>query len=305
MTNDDFDGLLAILHVLKPLSLAQKALEGDQYENISLVPLAVHHLRIQLEECQAIADPITERDLSILIDKMLEDFHSRWREASYYTTTTVRAASNRKVGIPTYSYWAIVLDPRTKKYIGRVLPHAICRERLWKDVESACVEIARIDSQSIETEPQHQEAELSESQRKRKKNGAASFFISPNSDEDEEAENESIREEAIEAIVANEIRKYQVDNGLKLERDGSYNRPLKWWNLNHSKYPSIWKLAERILSIPATSAPAEHVFSSAANIVNKKRINLKPENVDLLVFMMGNKEFVSWEQLFINYLDQP
>ena len=73
--------------------------------NISLVPLAVHHLRIQLEECQAIADPITERDLSVLIDKMLEDFHSRWREASYYTTTTVRAARNRKVSIPTYSYW--------------------------------------------------------------------------------------------------------------------------------------------------------------------------------------------------------
>jgi hypothetical protein len=46
LTNADFDGLRAILHVLKPLSLAQKALEGDQYMNISLVPLAVHHLCI-------------------------------------------------------------------------------------------------------------------------------------------------------------------------------------------------------------------------------------------------------------------
>ena len=63
---------------------------------MSLVPLAVHHLRIQLEECQAIAGPITEKDLSILIDKMLEDFHSRWREAYYYMTTTVRAARSRK-----------------------------------------------------------------------------------------------------------------------------------------------------------------------------------------------------------------
>ncbi len=156
-----------------------------------------------------------------------------------------------------------------KKYIGRVLPHAICRERLWKDVESACVEIARIDSQSIETEPQHQEAQLSESEKKRKNNGAASFLVTPNSAEDEEAENESIiREETVEAIVADEIRKSQVGNGLKLETDGSYNCPLKWWNLNYSKYPSIWKLVEH---------------------------NLKLENVDLLVFMRGNKEFVSWE----------
>jgi len=74
------------------------------------------------------------------------------------------------------------------------------------------------------------------------------------------------------------------DNGLKLETDSSYNCPLKWWSLNHSNYPSVWKLAERILAMPATSAPAEPVFSSAANIVNKKRVGLKPQNVDLLVF---------------------
>ena len=33
LTDDDFDGLRAILHVLKPLSLAQKALVGDQFVN--------------------------------------------------------------------------------------------------------------------------------------------------------------------------------------------------------------------------------------------------------------------------------
>jgi len=64
LTDDDFDGLHAILHVLKPLSLVQKALEADQYMKISFVPLAVHHLHIELEVCQEIADPETERDLS-------------------------------------------------------------------------------------------------------------------------------------------------------------------------------------------------------------------------------------------------
>jgi len=29
--------------------------------------------------------------------------------------------------------------------------------------------------------------------------------------------------------------------------------------------------------------------------VNKKRVALKPENVDLLVFMRGNKDLVNWE----------
>ena len=123
MTDDGFYGLHAILHVIKPLSLAQKALEGDRYVNISLVPLAVHHLCMELEACQAIADPETERELSILIDRMLEDFNSRWRDACYYTPVTTRGARNRQMGIYTYHFWATLLDPHTRKYIARVLPH--------------------------------------------------------------------------------------------------------------------------------------------------------------------------------------
>ena len=86
-------------------------------------------------------------------------------------------------------------------------------------------------------------------------------------------------------MVTAEIRRYQVAKGIKLETDGVYNCPLSWWKENHLKYPHIWKLAQRILAVPSTSAPSERVFSSAANIVNKKRVSLKPENVDLLVFL--------------------
>ena len=169
MTDDGFYGLHAILHVIKPLSLAQKALEGDRYVNISLVPLAVHHLCMELEACQAIADPETERELSILIDRMLEDFNSRWRYACYYMSITTRGARNRQVGISTCHFWARLIDAHTKKYIASVFPHEMYRERLWKDVESACVEIARINFQNTEREPQQQEPVQSENQRKTKK----------------------------------------------------------------------------------------------------------------------------------------
>ncbi len=54
-------------------------------------------------------------------------------------------------------------------------------------------------------------------------------------------------------------------------------------------------MAEQILAIPTTSAPSEIVSSSAANIVDKKRVRLKPENVDLRVFLRGNKDFVDWD----------
>ena len=62
------------------------------------------------------------------------------------------------------------------------------------------------------------------------------------------------------------------------------------------KLSQHWKLAERILAIPATSAPSERVFSSAANIADKKRVRLKPYNVDSLVFLKGNEQHVDWEE---------
>jgi hypothetical protein len=53
-------------------------------------------------------------------------------------------------------------------------------------------------------------------------------------------------------------------------------------------------LAERILSIPATSAPSKRVFSAASNVINKKQARLTPENAGLILFLRGNKTHVDW-----------
>ena len=65
--------------------------------------------------------------------------------------------------------------------------------------------------------------------------------------------------------------------------------------VTHDQFPNVWKLASKILAIPATSAPSERALSAAANVVNKKRCRLKSETVDVLMFLRGNKEFVEWE----------
>jgi hypothetical protein len=117
-------------------------------------------------------------------------------------------------------------------------------------------------------------------EQRRNRTGAASFF-SKSSDEDMEDEVFLSGED----LISNEIRRYQSDKGLKVQTDGCYNCPLEWWRVNPKEYPNIWKVAEQFLAIPEMSAPSERVFSSAANIVDKKRVRLKPENVDLLVFM--------------------
>jgi hypothetical protein len=97
---------------------------------------------------------------------------------------------------------------------------------------------------------------------------------------------------SIEEIVSNEMKKYQSDKELRLQTDGFYHCPLEWWLVHHTDYFHIWKVAEQILAILANFEASERVFSSAANIVDKKRVRLKPENIDLLVFLRGNKDFV-------------
>ena len=48
------------------------------------------------------------------------------------------------------------------------------------------------------------------------------------------------------------------------------------------------QVARGILGIPATSTPAERIFSTAGLMVTKLRSCLKPSNVDAVVFLNKN-----------------
>lgn len=63
---------------------------------------------------------------------------------------------------------------------------------------------------------------------------------------------------------------------------------LDWWKRNEGGYPILSQLAKIILAIPATSAPAERVFSVAGNIIHSKRSALLPSKVNKLIFIHDN-----------------
>ncbi len=99
----------------------------------------------------------------------------------------------------------------------------------------------------------------------------------------------------IRASVSTELSLFQKEKGwLLCDDDGNYLCPLEWWKLNSTKYPHVWALAERVLSIPSTSAPSEHLFSAASNIINKKRSSLLPQNADMLLFFKANVDLIKW-----------
>ncbi len=69
--------------------------------------------------------------------------------------------------------------------------------------------------------------------------------------------------------------------------------PLMWWKGHEAFYPNIARLALKYLAIPASTAPAERVFSVAKNILVKKRWRLLPERLEKCIFLRHNKQFLT------------
>ena len=70
--------------------------------------------------------------------------------------------------------------------------------------------------------------------------------------------------------------------------------PLVCWKENSSRYLRMAKVAHSLLSIPATPAPAERIFSNAGLTVNKLRSSLNQDSVDALIFLNKNNSVLNF-----------
>lgn len=64
--------------------------------------------------------------------------------------------------------------------------------------------------------------------------------------------------------------------------------PFIWWKTNHTNFPYLAKLANKLLIIQATSVSSERAFSTTGDIVSEKRSRLDAKFVDKLVFLNKN-----------------
>jgi len=60
---------------------------------------------------------------------------------------------------------------------------------------------------------------------------------------------------------------------------------LSWWKKHSCIYPQLSRLAPALLSIPASSATSERIFSETGRILEARRQLLSPESLDSLVFL--------------------
>ena len=73
----------------------------------------------------------------------------------------------------------------------------------------------------------------------------------------------------------------------------SHNNPLEWWKQNQQgNFPILARLAKVYLSIPATSAPSERIFSMAARVISAQQASMKPDMAGKVLFVSDN-----WDQM--------
>ena len=83
--------------------------------------------------------------------------------------------------------------------------------------------------------------------------------------------------------VNTEVQNYLSASRLDVEED-----PLQWWKAQPLNYPSLGKVAQKYLCICAISYVSERLFSTVGNVVSSFRATLKPNKVDMVVFLSKN-----------------
>ncbi len=80
----------------------------------------------------------------------------------------------------------------------------------------------------------------------------------------------------------------EIERYIRYPVIDSDENPLKWWQRNEQERPLLSQLAKRHLVIEASSSPLERLFSKAGLVSTPARAQLKPEKVDMLVFLAEN-----------------
>nr|XP_055046939.1 zinc finger BED domain-containing protein 4-like [Misgurnus anguillicaudatus] len=156
------------------------------------------------------------------------------------------------------------LDPRFKiNYISQDNISTI-KDRMMTEME----DVARKEKRSRVSESQ----DLAAAPSVKAKTLGSYFKISPEVSQEEPPN--------FHHVVETELNSYLTAPVI----DGEEN-PLTWWKQHQINFP---RLACRYPCVPVTSTPSERLFSAAGNVVTCQRSCLKPERVDMLLFLSKN-----------------
>jgi len=294
--------------LLSPFMLVQKALEGEKYVTISLIPFSIAKVRSGLQEAVRNGGGEGTDAFQSTAQKLLADFNTRWGtgdEGTVFRRDIIRGDRNREVGLQPNILLAAACDPRMKSLT--FIPDMDKRE-IWDAVFELMVtrrllleaqqrkfainnEIDEDSDQSDNDEQANQRQRLNEA------GEHADIFVDLQQQHDilDAGALQRTTRDQIEDQLRIELRSYRQEPHLNMYADETrqaYNNPLEWWKTKQALYPNVALLAKRLLCIPATSAPAERLFSHAGLVLSKLRASLNPDNAQNLILLHDNWKLV-------------
>ena len=81
---------------------------------------------------------------------------------------------------------------------------------------------------------------------------------------------------------------HEMDMYLKEKKVDLEENPLEWWKFHEYMFPALSKVCKKYLCTPATSTSSERVFSKGGQIATPLRGSLKPDTVEMLIFLSMN-----------------
>jgi hypothetical protein len=323
LTLEDWEALRQLKELLQPFKNSQKILEGNKYITASLTPLVMATLQMNLKH--SAEKKVTDNNKSVIecAKVMREDHNTRLGDVMKrpFSPEVERAAKNRQVGVHPAYLIAHALDPRFKSL--KLFESDSIREAIWNHILELMVDIKYNweMEQARKEQIRQTERELNRNRRKAPP-GTDTAQVPPvaevttvEDDSDEEMDpgmaalmsrlgdpdsapppqrRQSPTKSSIRAAMKMQLEDYRRSVGLEVPANKAHEHdPLKeWWEEHHTAYPELWKLAEKYLAIPATSAPSERAFSSAGIVLSIRRCRLKPNLVSDSVLLRENRHIV-------------
>jgi hypothetical protein len=320
MLRDDQWVILEQIEItLKKMATWQRILEGDKYPTGSLVVSAIFAIR---EHYTNVIDcPDTQDPVKALATTLLDDFDKRYHPPTEEDKGKVKFSRdpetgerNRYTGVHPYFFIAAYLDLRTKNALKRMM-----KESEYDDLRLLILDLMVEAAQEKEALNNPKSKNSSDSPRpasKKAKKNQDDFAFEGLYDEHEEivVQDEMVQLNNIRIRCEHQLAAYDLLPYMKMkDDDGNYSDPLMHWKEAKSQSPELSQLAAKYLTIPATSAPSERVWSRAARVITAKRANLDPEVTSRMIFAQENVRLIRehWNELMPNnhmsesYLPSP
>ncbi|KAL7558052.1 hypothetical protein ACA910_009240 [Epithemia clementina (nom. ined.)] len=286
-SDDEWEALEELHFMLRPLRFAQQILEGRKsISSASFVPLVIHLIYQELEavskeESNSVRVKNIAKTMLNKMDELFGNFASRESTASPpLGVATNDDGGGSQVKIHKAILLAHALDPRFKPL--SVFPSDV-QEQIWKDLLDEMFLLGPTVTLMGDDDDVYsgKEEDCGHHFRTSGIRELKSLLQSYGKNHDQNVIRNKVHVDSAELGSENwkrtcevELKRYRETSGMEPKMDSDVIR--QWWgdDSRSTMYPILWRLAQRVLSINATSTPAHRSFCASQNIAINNRCKM-------------------------------